>query len=209
MAPLYLWNRGIEFLFLFKQREKTCKSFFRKLLLLVLLQMWSTRSYTLPLEACAQVCVCVCVCVGGRETHREKAMWSLLHGCPFRSKSSEESDIYTCHLRDKGQREITQQRKAGVVQRESCRFARLKWHKRWNVLLVAICCTEAAGIFCCCTVWLCSTFPVFRWTYRRHLQDCESVNWLINLKMKAAHFFETSGTNYPTRRRRKKQGVIT
>ena len=209
IAPLYIWNGGNEFLFLFKQRKKTYKSFFRKLLLLVFLQMWSAHSYSLPLEACVCACVCVCVCVWRRERHREKAIWSLLHVGPFKRKSSDNSNIYICHLYNKGQREMIRQWKARLLQWEICRFAHWKRHTtetfhllqsvvmRQQVFSVAAPYGYAVPSWC------------FEGTYRRHLQGCESVNWLINLKIKAAHFFETSGTNYPTRRRRNKQAVKT
>ena len=45
-----------------------------------------------------------------------------------------------------------------------------------------------------------------RWfggAYRLHLQDCESVNGNIPVRMNAVRFFETSRANYPTARRNK------
>jgi hypothetical protein len=38
----------------------------------------------------------------------------------------------------------------------------------------------------------------FKVTYHLHLQGYESVNWLITLRTKAVHFFNTSDRNYPT-----------
>jgi hypothetical protein len=166
---------------------------------LLFLTAWSVR-------AC--VCAPMCVCMWGRERHRETAIWSLLHGGPFECKSSDNNNIYTCHLCNKGQREIIQ-RKARLVQREIYRFAHWKRHRAetfyWlqSVVLRQQVFSVAAPYGCAVPSWC------FEGTYRRHLQGCESVNWLINLKIKAAHFFETSGTNYPTRRRSNKQVVIT
>jgi len=170
--------------------------------------MWSTHSYSLPLEACVRVCVHmrVRVCVWGRETHREKAMRSLLHGGPFKCKSRDKSNIYTCHLCKKGQKEIIRQWKTRLMQRESCRFPHWKWHRAetfyWLQSVVLRQQVFSVAVPCAVPSWC------FEETYRRHLQGCVSVNLLINLKMKAAHFFETSGPNRPNRRRSNKQAVI-
>ena len=45
-------------------------------------------------------------------------------------------------------------------------------------------------------------------TYFFHLQGCETVSLLITPRVKAANFFESSVTNYPTARRNQPQNLL-